>query len=987
MGLYNFFKPKWQHSDPKIRLKAVQAFGDADRQTLLQLVTSDPNQGVRQAALAKIDDWRQIAPLVTPDLDPEKAGAINHRMESLQRAEVSAAVALEAKLAALAVITSDQVLADIALSESGADIRLAAIARIGDQAVLADLITKNCGKDPALLAIDKIDDEALLRMAAKNASNRVARAKAQRKFEEIEAIRNRPDQETARRQELAAMLERVAILADAVDAEAALSEYRQLERRWRELAGDDSRKGEFERHGALIRSRHQQQAAAAEAARAHDAARREVLHRLQAIVAEIEAMTITAIGDEELRLQALQQEWDQAASRLLPPPSELLVASFAEMKGLFAKSRTRLAQEKTEEVELLQLLNTVATLIEQMELEQALVKLGEAQRAFDGWRPGLVSRQQAADRLRTLREQQQTGVARRDEMQRLRLETNWQQRQGLLAEAKALMANDDVKGVAQRFADIRTQWQQPMDLPAGVADLELEFTAVGSAIDERLQVAEKEESWRRWQNKNVKAQLIEQSAALDGETDLHRVFKRIKELQEEWRRVGPAPAKDEPALWRRFQETTDRNFARCRTFFQELDAEAERNLKEKIVLRDQAVACQDSSDWQKTAELIKDLQAQWKAVGRGPQDQEQEVFAAFRAACDHFFERRKSHRAALEQERLVNLERKTALCQDAEALADQPSAENTAKFQDLQAQWKTVGPVPRDQEETVWQRFRAACDQHYDWLDSLRPQNLIQKQALCAEAEALAATIAPDTNFVQLVKKAVALQRKWKEIGPVPKDAQEAIWQSFKGSCDACFAAKARHEEAVDLQRPHCQAEKEALLAQVRGLIASPTITKDTVREIIAAQESWQGIGLAVKESEEQLQRDFKVACDSFFKERREAFQAIDQLHRENLKKKEALCLRLELLAGMTPQPTAHSQGKQGGMTLAEQLKVAFETNFVLAADDTKNRKQRAKDELEAVNREWRQIGPVPREHEHSIRKRYNEALALAAKMLPGKGE
>jgi hypothetical protein len=152
------------------------------------------------------------------------------------------------------------------------------------------------------------------------------------------------------------------------------------------------------------------------------------------------------------------------------------------------------------------------------------------------------------------------------------------------------------------------------------------------------------------------------------------------------------------------------------------------------------------------------------------------------------------------------------------------------------------------------------------------------------------------------------------------------------------------------------------------------------VREILSIQEEWHRLGPGSMENERSLQEGFKSFCDSFFKERREALQEIDKIHQENLKKKETLCLRLEILAGVTPPPANQGQAKKGGLTLAEQLKVAFETNFVLSTDDTRDKKKRAKEEIEAIKVEWQKIGALPREHEHGVRKRFATALENALK-------
>ncbi len=982
VSFLNLFKPKWQHSDPRVRLRAVVALPVTEQTTLGRIATGDADLEVRRTALARITDWHLLTLLLPAVSDPAINSELQARIGGLQLAELLAASGSPAKLAILDLITADSLLARVAVDEAEVGVRLAAVARISDQKILAEVVTGKCGKVPALLAIDKMTDESLLRLAAEQASSRSARVRAQQRVEEIEAERKRPTLEAQRELELTTLLERVRHLRAGESNEQAQEECGRLLRRWREIAGPgELRTGQFEECCAALRVRQQEALALKEASLAAQREEAQRLARLQQIVDEIHSLAERVEDGKEERCAALQQEWTELQAPLAAALSAELGQRYEAERRYFAESLTQAAEEAAAEASLVQLLDTIPPLLEALELERALAAISEAQRLFDGWRPRFVSRQPVAMRLRHLRDQDREAEVRREALLAERVQANWRRRKELSQEMQGLLAAEDLRQAEERAKEIKEIWGRPLELSAASEDLEPGFAEACRLFAERLSAARKEEGWQRWQNKNLKTELIEEAEALDGENDLRLVFKRIKELQERWRLLGPAPAKEENLLWRRFQQATDRNFARCRAFFQALDEEAVRNLKEKMRLRDLVVAEQESSEWQKTADFIKSIQAQWKAVGPGPKDKEQEVYHSFRAACDHFFERRQAHHAALDEGRLANLAHKEALCRQAEDLADLPDRAQKQQFQELQAAWKAIGPVPREQEKAIWQRFRAACDRYYSWLDSLRPDNLAQKEALCEEVAGLTSVVGPATNFIQVAKKVVALQQRWKEIGPVPKEQQEEIWQRFKGSCDAFFAAKTRHDEEIDRLRPENQAQKEALLNRVKGLSAA-VISRETVREIMAAQEEWQRLGLAGKETERQLQQEFKAVCDTFFKERREAMQEVDQLQRDNLKKKEALCLRLEILAGINPQPQDKGPaGRQTGLTLAEQLKVAFETNFVLSTSAPQDKKRRAKDETESIKQEWQKIGPVPREHEHALRKRYNEAMAAALKM------
>lgn len=981
MAFFNLFKPKWQHSDPRVRLKAVTEALDIDTPTLAQIATSDDDATVRQAAANRINDWHLLVELSSAAGDPAISRELTARIDTLQLNELLTATDIPAKQNALAIITKEALLAQIVEEETEAEIRLAATDRLTDQELLAAVTRKNCGKAPALLAVEKITDESLLRQVAANATSRSARARAQQKIDEIEEERNRPTPEALREMEITDLTTKASNLCVSSNIMLALGECRSLQKRLLEIADKgDQRVDDMEQYCTLLQTKQQEEEARSEAERNAKRLQEQHLSRLKEIPPEINALSKGVTGEEESRFSQLLHEWSTLVDSLEVSPAVDFLKCFTEACETFSRSRTLVAHESAEEAHLLQALAAIPSFLDADDLEHALDSLSEAQRAFYGWQPQIVDRQKVTERLNLLRDQHQAAVAQREEARSKVQQENLSKKQALLREMDALLSTEEIKQAEQRIKEIKDGWRKIVDLPMDAEDLQPRYASACRLFAEKLAVARKEETWQRWQNKNLKELLVGQAEALDELTDLHQAFKQIKELQEKWKAIGPAPAKEENPLWRRFQQATERNFARCRIHFQELDEEAERNLQEKIHLRDLAVECQESTDWQKNTDHIKDLQAKWKAAGRAPREKEQEIFQSFRAACDHFFERRKAHYAALDQERQANFALKEELCVQAEALADQPDLTHKLKFQELQATWKSIGQASRSQEEAVWQRFRAAANRYYEWLDSLRPENLARKEALCTAIEELTAAITPTTDLAQTAKKVVAMQRQWREIGPVPQEQQDHIWERFKGLCDTFFALKKKDDDEIDRQRPENQAKKEAFLARIKELSVA-AISRESVKEIIAIQEAWHLLGPGHKEKERSLQSGFKTLCDSFFKERREALQEIDNIHQENLKRKETLCLRLEILAGISPQPTGPSQTKKGGLTLAEQLKVAFETNFVLSADDARDKRKRAKEEIESVKMEWQQIGNVPREHEHGIRKRYSAALDGALKV------
>jgi len=123
MSLFNFFKPKWQHSDPKVRQRAVVNSTNIDTLTLTRLAVGDPAIEVRHAALSRIDDWHLLVKLAEPGLDPDVVEQVTERIDHLQLAELLSAQGVAAKMNVLATITKDALLARVVEDEPEAELR------------------------------------------------------------------------------------------------------------------------------------------------------------------------------------------------------------------------------------------------------------------------------------------------------------------------------------------------------------------------------------------------------------------------------------------------------------------------------------------------------------------------------------------------------------------------------------------------------------------------------------------------------------------------------------------------------------------------------------------------------------------------------------------------------------------------------------------------------------------------------------------------
>ena len=205
-----------------------------------------------------------------------------------------------------------------------------------------------------------------------------------------------------------------------------------------------------------------------------------------------------------------------------------------------------------------------------------------------------------------------------------------------------------------------------------------------------------------------KEELCVRAESLADSTDWKPTSDKLRGLQEEWKGIGYSGREQDEVLWQRFRSAQDKFFQRRQEHWDEARTR-------KSELCERAEALTDSSEWKKTGDQLKALQEEWKQVGSAGREQDDLLWKRFRGAQDQFFNRRSEALDTRNREEAENLKKKELLCVQIEALVGYPDpfvATNQAK--ELQAQWKQVGPAPRDQMDAIWKRFRKSCDQIFE---------------------------------------------------------------------------------------------------------------------------------------------------------------------------------------------------------------------------------------------------------------------------------
>lgn len=412
----------------------------------------------------------------------------------------------------------------------------------------------------------------------------------------------------------------------------------------------------------------------------------------------------------------------------------------------------------------------------------------------------------------------------------------------------------------------------------------------------------------------------------------------------------------------RFQEE-DREFNKIFNDFRhqlnslrkEAEKQKERNLQLKTELLNKLRDLVDGEETTLSMGAIKSIQEEWKSLGPVPAAQSRNLWASFNALMDRFYDNRSIYFELKELDRKKNLESKLELCDKADALKEvKDLKEAIRQLNELHEEFKHIGPVPRDEQENLWQRFKAASDAVYDRRkEFFEGQKEVFKKNL-TEKEALIGLLTPFGEFKAdrikdwntKTKEILDIQKAWEKIGPVPKesgkDVNKAFWASFK----QFFHHKNLFFKELDEIRATNQKKAEELITQAEALMEN-TDWQSTANQLVKLQQEWKKLGPTPEKNRDALYKKFKTACDSFFENRRSSTKQANNEFDANLKKKQ------DLIAA---------------------IKAA-------AAGDSLN-----EDELSGFVTEFNEIGFVPRKNMKEIQNQFKEAVDLYLEKLDPSG-
>ena len=337
----------------------------------------------------------------------------------------------------------------------------------------------------------------------------------------------------------------------------------------------------------------------------------------------------------------------------------------------------------------------------------------------------------------------------------------------------------------------------------------------------------------------------------------------------------------------------------------QIQDQREENLKKKNLILDQLRDI-SNNNFDIDIKVIKGLQQSWQDIGPVPGNQHKLLWANYNALLDRFYDSRSIYFELKDLDRKKNLMATTQLCEKAEKLSSKENSNAAIKeLNELHEEYKKVGPVPRDEQENLWQRFKLASDKVYEkrkeFIESLKSvllENLEKKRVIILEVQKY-----EDFDSEKIIdwnKAATTLmnfQKEWEAIGKMPREKSKEANKLFWGAFKKFFSKKRAFIQAFESKKDSNLITKRNLIEQAQSLVDSDEDGVKISEGLKLLQQNWREIGPVPNKYRNKIYDQFKGICDTFFDQKRSVYKVQNADFEVNLNKKKAVIDQLSALA------------------------------------------------------------------------------------------
>ena len=379
---------------------------------------------------------------------------------------------------------------------------------------------------------------------------------------------------------------------------------------------------------------------------------------------------------------------------------------------------------------------------------------------------------------------------------------------------------------------------------------------------------------QKQKNLESKNQIIEGLRNLiETESNLKTLNDKFKELQEQWKNIGPVPQNESTNLWQNYHFYVEKFFDIIRLNKEAREMDYKKNLERKLELCEKAESLLLVDSINQSFKDLQSLHEQWKEIGPVPEDKKEEVWERFKAASDQINARRKEFYDKLFAEEQNNYNAKVVLCEQAEELVSHSSEavkeynEVSDKLTELLNIWKTLGPAPGKLNDEIWNRFKSTLDkfftqkkEYFQQIKDTQMQNYNQKLNLAIQAEGIASR----TDWKQATAEMLNLQSEWKTIGATPRKYSDQIWKRFRAACDKFFEAKSNYFNNIQEIEADNLRKKEELIQKIltHEFSDDRNANMEALKEY---QNEWIAIGFVPKKEKDRIYTEYREALNKRF--------------------------------------------------------------------------------------------------------------------------
>lgn len=952
--LFDFlFKPKWQSKNPRVRRQALSAMDPSrpETQTLFrEALQGDPDPVLRQWLVQQVADLPLIAQIAAGDPDAMVRNQASQRWRRIVSGSDSGPFDLDARLRAIEEQKDLRALEVIAKEGRDAAVRRAAMLRIDKDAVYGDVACGDPDADLRLEAAERIEQRSTLERVYKVAKTKDKRVRSlvQARLEGREAPELRaPDLYRQLRQTCVKLEAELALLESRGDAEQVADHAQRLEAEWAQLYGawqssgkvndEDQLATRFERArqtlaDALSRTR-QARAKSQEAEAAAAAQRAALVQVCMVLEAELDAAAASSEDagavDERVRaaLAMADAEWARHGAGDVP---EDLAARY---QRALARGRD-LRTEANSYIEGVKVLTQIAARAEALladpganAIQTQAADLARQLAPFNA----PASRSWPAELLEAA-SQAVTALQERAAAQSQTAErTTAQFKDQVRVLQESLNA-----GQSKEAIDIARALQQLLDTAEPQVVQSLRRQRAYRQFQSAKKTLRELRDWQGWATTPLREQLCAEMEELaieaeqhlnDPQFDFNAVARKVRDARHRWHKLGAGEAEHAGALWERFNALCNRAYAPCQWYFDQQAAARRANAQAREALcaklESYFVEHVDGKgvselDYRAIEAIVRECQREWSQIGPVTRQEHTVLTERFRSAAERL-------RAVVQEERERNHGLKERLIKRAEQLladleSPKPSQDvqaATAQVRALREDWKRIAPASGERE--LWLRFRGICDQifakrqaDFDFKTQALRANLAQRTSFCQMLENMADLEGDEIKAAQA--RVQQMQREWDTLGAVPKTEQDAIQRRFR---DAVLRFEERHEQALAEER---RAARD-VLARRGDLCAGVEFQADALLrggrvDTVALEElkrQWQALPELARRQERLLDERWERAWERLAKlgdpgARHEASSDWLRTKASQLKHKQRLCVRAELLAGIESPAEAREE-------------------------------------------------------------------------------